>query len=83
MKHVILHTFFMGDVDDPDIYVADPIYKWQMTDAGQWAMMHVKDPTYTYHYDMYSYGYKVIISGLLEEKDYTYYLLKYNDNTKI
>jgi len=81
MRQVTLHTFTMGDVEDPDIYVAAPIYEWQQTDAGKWAMTHAKDPTYTYHYDMYKWGYRVVVSGQLEEADYTYYLLKYHDET--
>lgn len=83
MRQVTLHTFRMGDVEDPEIYVAAPIYEWQQTEAGIWAMTHAKDPTFTYHYDMYNLGYKVVITGELEESDYTYYLLKYNANSNI
>ena len=25
----------MGDVEDPDLMVAEPIWKWQQTDAGE------------------------------------------------
>ena len=32
----VVHTIKMGDVEDPDLYVADPIWKWQQTEEGQW-----------------------------------------------
>ena len=28
----------MGDVEDPEIYCAEPIYQWQQTPAGKWCM---------------------------------------------
>ena len=28
----------MGDVEDPDLMIADPIYKWQQTDEGKYIM---------------------------------------------
>ena len=27
----IVHTVSMGDVDDPDLYVAEPLYNWEKT----------------------------------------------------
>ena len=38
----IVHTIKMGDVEDPDLYVADPIWKWQQTEEGQWLMENSK-----------------------------------------
>ena len=38
MQEVVVHTIRMGDVEDPDLMVADPIWKWQQTDEGKWAM---------------------------------------------
>ena len=29
---VVVHKFTVGDVDDPEIYAAEPIWKWQNTD---------------------------------------------------
>lgn len=28
----------MGDVEDPDLFIAQPIYEWQQTPAGKWVM---------------------------------------------
>lgn len=35
---VVVHRFRLGDVDDPDIYAAQPIYEWQQSDAGKFVM---------------------------------------------
>ena len=35
---VVVHTINMGDVEDPDLMVAAPIYEWQQSDAGKFAM---------------------------------------------
>jgi hypothetical protein len=66
----------MGDVEDPDLYVAAPIYEWQQTTAGKTAMKYAKDPKYYIHSDVYSMGYKVTVTGRLEGKYATLYELK-------
>jgi hypothetical protein len=72
------HTFIMGDVDDVDIYVAEPIWKWQQTDAGQWVMDRARDLTYHTFADPNTMGYRVVIRGEISEgPDLTEYLLKY------
>ena len=38
-----LHEFNMGDVEDPYLYAAEPIYQWQQTEKGKWAMEHALD----------------------------------------
>ena len=72
----VLHTFNMGDVEDPDLYVASPIYEWQQTSQGKWAMDHAQDIKYYIRPDDYSYGNKVTITGILEGKYATFYELK-------
>lgn len=74
----LLHSFPMGDVEDPYLYAASPIYDWQQTDKGQWVMDHVTEqPVFHCIPDLYSFGYRVEITGLLEEKDLTYFKLKW------
>jgi len=78
-KNVKLHQFNMGDVEDPEIYAAHPIYEWQQTDYGKWCMTNAVDVRYSISLDHNTYGYKAVISGDLEDKMYTFWLLKYND----
>jgi hypothetical protein len=67
----------MGDVEDPEIYLAAPVYEWQQTEAGKWVMENGKDLQYRVDPNMNTMGYRVVIYGSLEEKDHTFFKLKY------
>ena len=78
MKTLLLHSFLMGDVEDPYLYAAEPIYKWQQTEMGKWVMEHVlEQPVFYCKPDPDRWGYRVEITGSLEEKDAVYFSLKY------
>jgi len=68
----------MGDVDDVDIYVAEPIWEWQQTPKGKWAMENAQDLTYHTSVDANTMRYRVCIRGEIENSPkLTEYLLKY------
>jgi len=72
-------SFCLGDVEDPAIYAAEPIYRWQQTEMGQWVMAHSRpEPVWTLGLDASSFGYQVHITANLSDEDATYLLLKYN-----
>ena len=79
---VVVHSFSMGDVDDPEIYAAQPIWEWQQTPEGQWIMENSIDTYWASHLDHSSYSQQYKIVATLTETDATYYALKY-DNTRI
>ena len=67
----------MGDVEDPDLFVAQPMYEWQQSDMGKWIMEHSK-PTPMWKRNISSWGgHTYNIYAYLLEIDYTYFLLKY------
>ena len=75
---MIFHEFSMGDVDDVDIYVAQPIWEWQQTEHGKWVMEHGQDLTYLTGPDVDTFGYKVSIVGDLPEGPHiTEYFLRW------
>lgn len=74
---MIFYEFTLGDVADPDIYAAGPIYDWQKTEHGQWVMSHCKDLTYQIYQDFATFGNKVSLHGSLTADDEVYYTLKY------
>jgi len=75
---ITFHRFSMGDVEDVDIYVAQPIYEWQQTEQGRWVMEHAHDLTYHTQPDQNYWGYDVIIRGeITDGPRLTEYLLKY------
>lgn len=72
------HTFGVSDVDDVDVYAAQPIWQWQQTDQGRWASSNARDLTYLYGPDPSTFGYKVVIEGHIDEGPLlTEYLLRW------
>ena len=74
---MIFHQFNLGDVEDPDIYAAQPMWEWQQTEKGRWVMEHGLELAYSIYPDVQNFGYKVSITGLLNSEDEVYYTLKY------
>ena len=74
----VVHTIRMGDVEDPDLMVAQPIYEWQQTEQGKWIMEN-SNPTPSWHrnHDLYSYGHIYQIRAYLTHKQLTFWKLKY------
>ena len=71
-----VHRFTMGDVEDPEIYVAHPIYEWQQTEHGKWVMKYGRDPQYHINADPVSYGYQIMITAHITPKRWTEYVLR-------
>jgi hypothetical protein len=79
MKRLALHQFRMGDVDDVEIYVAQPIYEWQQTPAGRWCMTNATNLHYLTGFDPDGFGYKITITGDLDDKLATEFLLRWKN----
>jgi predicted phosphoadenosine phosphosulfate sulfurtransferase len=76
-KEVIVHEFTMGDVEDPDLYAAQPLHEWQTSDIGKWVMEHaVETPCWHRMADLTSYGYKYSITAKLQGARLTEWLLR-------
>lgn len=77
---VIVHTIRMGDVEDPDLMVAQPIWEWQQTPAGKFVMEHaVEQPYWHRTIDHASYGHRYDIVARLSEQHETFWRLKHVD----
>lgn len=75
---IVVHRFTMGDVDDPDLYAAVPLHKWETSEQGQFIMQHAVDkPEWRRHLDHVMYGYQYIIVAELEKKKLSEYLLRW------
>jgi hypothetical protein len=79
MQRLSLHQFTMGDVDDVEIYVAQPIYEWQQTEQGKWCMEHAENLHWLTGFDPTSFGYRITITGDLEDKLATEFLLRWKN----
>jgi hypothetical protein len=75
---ICVHEFTMGDVEDPDLYAAQPIWEWQDSEAGQFVMEHaVEKPYWIRQADHSSYGYRYRIIARLSEQNQTFFRLKF------
>lgn len=78
---VVVHTFRVGDVDDPEIYAAGPIWDWQQTDAGKFVMENAIDvPSFHQHLDYNTYGYQYAITAELEKKKLSEFYMRWGKN---
>ena len=58
-RELVVHTFSVGDVEDPDIYAAHPLYDWEKSEFGQWVMKNAADvPTWHRLADSMTFGYQ-------------------------
>ena len=79
IKTVVVHSFTLSDVDDPDRYAAGPMFDWERSEAGRWVMAHaVEKPVWHRMIDYGTYGYKYKITARLKAVDYTFWTLKWN-----
>jgi hypothetical protein len=75
---VVVHSFNLSDVDDPDIYAAGPIFDWERSEAGQFVMKHsVDQPEWHRRIDQMSMGYRYIIIAELEKKKLSEFYLRW------
>ena len=77
MTVIEFHSFIMGDVDDPEIYAAGPLYDFMQTEKGQWIKHNCLDPQYVIRPDPHTWGTRVIVYGKVEDRLATEYFLKW------
>jgi hypothetical protein len=77
-RDVCVHTFYLGDVDDPDMYAAGPIFDWEQSEAGVWVMAHaVERPYWIQSVDYNKWGHVYKIMARLSEPNQLFWTLKW------
>ena len=67
---VVVHQFRLSDVEDPELFAAEPIWRWQQTELGQWVMENAMEkPIWHRHMDYNTYGYHYAITAKLKDPD--------------
>ena len=76
---LLVHKFRMGDVEDPELFAAEPIYQWQQTEKGKWVMKHTQEqPVFFVNPSPEWLGYEVVIYAYFSDPDTTYFKLKWS-----
>ena len=77
---VCVHEFTMGDVEDPELYAAQPLWEWQESEAGSWVMEHaVEQPYWIQSLDYNSWGHRFRVMARMSEQDQTFWTLKWGN----
>lgn len=77
-KEIVVHRFSLGDVEDPDLYAAEPLWKWQNSEQGQWVMERAMEtPIWSRHLDPYQYHTQYVIQAKFDTKTLTEYYLRF------
>lgn len=82
-KEIVVHSFNMGDVEDPDLMAAEPLWNWQQSDAGQFVMERaVVTPVWHRMADPGTFGHKYFITATFQEKHITEFYLRFGNAYK-
>jgi hypothetical protein len=75
---MVVHQFRLGDVEDPVLYAADPIWQWQQTEAGKFVMANAVEPPWWVRRVNHLWpGFEFVVVARMKESDQTFYTLKY------
>jgi hypothetical protein len=78
LHKIVVHSFSVGDAEDPDIYAAQPLWDWQESEKGKWVMEHsIQPPVWRRDLDFVTYGYRYAIVAELPGPRATEYYLKW------
>jgi hypothetical protein len=76
---VKVHKFSVGDVEDPDIYAAEPLWEFEQSEKGKWVTDNsIETPTWHRYADHNTFGYVYYITAKLPKEKYTFFRLKYD-----
>lgn len=76
---VVVHFFSLGDVEDPDLYAAQPLLDWQNSEAGKFVMSNaVVTPIWQRNIDHHLYGHRYAIIAELEKKKLSEFYLRFS-----
>ena len=81
---VTVYRFRVGDVEDPDLYAAQPMWDWQESEQGKFVMKHAVDkPEWHRRLDAQHYGHEDAIVAELESKKLAEFYLRWGNDGSV
>jgi hypothetical protein len=81
IHNIVVHRFKVGDVDDPEIYAAQPLWEWEQSEAGKWIKEHaIEVPQWHRRDDPMAWHTHFAITAKLKDKDFIIWVLKYKED---
>ena len=75
---VVVHRFRVGDVEDPDLYAAQPLHEWQNSPQGKFIMENAVDkPIWKRQINHLLYEYTYVIIAELEKAKLSEFYLRW------
>lgn len=75
---VVVHRFIVSDTEDPDLLAAEPLWKWQKSEKGQWIMEHaLEKPSWHKQIDANCWNYQYCVIAMLEKKKLSEFYLRW------
>jgi hypothetical protein len=77
---VVVHRFKVGDVEDPDLYAAQPLWEWEKSEQGQYIMANAVDkPEWKRNINHMLSAYEYVIIAKLEKKKLSEFYLRWGN----
>jgi hypothetical protein len=78
IHRVVVHKFKVSDIEDPDLYAADPMVNWERSEPGKFVMKHsVSTPVWYRHLSFSTMGWQYVIIAELESKKLSEFYLRW------
>ena len=78
---VVVYRFSTRDMDDPAVFAAQSIIRWQESDQGKWVFEHaIETPEWHKRDDPMSFSTDFMVTAKIKDRDYIVWLLKYGEN---
>jgi hypothetical protein len=72
---VTVHEFMIGDSEDLEFFIMDPIYRWQQTEQGQWCTENSLALQWTIDPDQSDYHHIIKVQAVFTDEQYTWWIL--------
>jgi hypothetical protein len=82
-RGILVKEILMGDCEDPYLYAAEPISRWERTEEAYYVKTHSTEQL-TFYCDAsaMTMGFVIRIYAVLEDEALTYYRLKYSTHAQ-
>ncbi len=75
---VVVYRFKVGDVEDPDLYAAQPLWEWEKSPQGQFIMANaIEKPVWKRQLNHELFGYEYAIIAELEKSKLSEFYLRW------
>lgn len=75
---VVVHRLRVSDVEDPDLYAAQPLWEWEKSPQGQFIMANaIEKPMWKRNINHSSYYYDYIVVAELEKSKLAEFYLRW------